>query len=133
MAMQINDDLIVVRDSELHGKGLFTLTEIQQGTVIMKIIGEEIDEDECIKREIEGNNVYIFYKDENKYVDTINTKKIKYINHNCDCNCYVDEDQQGNLILVAKSDIKTDEELTIDYGYDEIYIECNCENCENKL
>ncbi len=130
--MQFIEDLIVVKDSNLHGKGLFTLSDIPQRTVIMKIIGDEIDENECIRRENEEDNVYIFYKDENKYIDTINSDKIKFINHNCDCNCYIDEDDEGNLILVALRNISVGEELTIDYGYDEIYSSCSCNSCDNK-
>jgi SET domain-containing protein len=99
----------------------------------MEIVGEEIDENECIRRENEENNVYIFYKDDNTYIDAKNSEKIKYINHSCDYNCYVDEDENGDLILVSARDIKNGEELTIDYGYDEIYENCNCNECDEKI
>jgi SET domain-containing protein len=126
-------DYIAVLDSNLHGKGIFTKIDIPKGTVIMQIIGEEIDVNECIRRENEENNVYIFYKDDNTYIDAKNSEKIKYINHSCDYNCYVDEDENGNLILVAAREIKNGEELTIDYGYDEIYENCNCNECDEKI
>lgn len=130
--MLIDLEQIIVKDSDLHGKGIFTEVDISKDTVIMKILGEEIDESECIRRENEENNVYIFYKDDNTYIDTINSDKIKFINHNCDCNCYIDEDKDGTLILVAIRDIKAGEELTIDYGYDDIYDACSCNDCDNK-
>ncbi|MCS7052890.1 MAG: SET domain-containing protein [Ignavibacterium sp.] len=130
--MQFNEELIVVKESTLHGKGIFTSVPINKGTIIMKIIGEIIDEEECIRRENEENNVYIFYKDDNVYIDAKNSEKIKYLNHSCDCNCYVDEDENGDLILVALRDIQKDEELTIDYGYEEIYNDCSCNECDNK-
>ncbi len=125
-------DFILVKKSKLHGYGIFTEIDIPKGTSILKIFGDEIDENECVRRENEENNVYIFYKDDNKYIDTKNSDKIKYINHNCDCNCYVDEDEEGNLILVASRNIYSGEELTIDYGYEDIYSSCNCNNCDNK-
>lgn len=131
--MQFNEELIVVKESTLHGKGIFTSVPIRKGTIIMKIIGEIIDEEECIRRENEENNVYIFYKDDNVYIDAKNSEKIKFLNHSCDCNCYVDEDENGDLILVALRDIQKDEELTIDYGYEEIYNDCSCNECDNKL
>jgi len=131
--MSFYSDYIFVKESNLHGKGLFSDIDIPKGSVIMKIIGDEIDENECVRRENEENNVYIFYKDENKYIDTINSDKIKFINHNCDNNCYVDEDENGDLILVAQRNIYSGEELTIDYGYDDIYDACSCNECDNKV
>lgn len=129
--MSLNNS-IIVKESNLHGKGIFTEIDIPKDSIIMKIIGEEIDENECIRRENEEDNVYIFYKDDNKYIDTKNSDKIKFINHNCDYNCHIDENADGDLILVASRDIFAGEELTIDYGYDEIYTNCSCIECDNK-
>lgn len=126
-------DYTIVKDSDVHGKGLFTTHTIKQEQIIMIIDGEIIDADECVRREEEENNVYIFWKDDNTYIDTFMTEKIRYINHSCNSNCYIDEDDYSNLILVAARDIAAGEELTIDYGYEEIYDECCCINCENKL
>ena len=93
----------------------------------MLIEGEVISEEECIRREEDGN-VYIFWN-EDSYIDTFNTKKIKYINHKCDFNCEVLEADNNGLMLAASRDIKAGEELTIDYGYDEIYEACRCSLC----
>jgi SET domain-containing protein len=131
--MTFNDDFIVVCQSQLHGKGLFTKKQIEKGTIIIKIIGEEVDELECIRRENEENNVYIFYKNDNCYVDVSNNEKLRYLNHSCKSNCYVDEDQNGELVLIASRDIEAYEELTIDYGFDEIYQLCKCDDCNNKI
>ncbi len=132
MNMSSFSDYILVKQSKLHGKGIFSSVFIPEGTEILKIIGEEISEGECIRRENEEDNVYIFYKDDNTYIDTKNSDKVKFINHSCDYNCLVDEDDSGNLILVAAKNISPDEELTIDYGYDDIYSNCSCNDCENK-
>ena len=119
---------IEVRDSEIHGFGIFTNSFIPKGSVIMIIEGEVIDEAECIRRENEENNVYIFWN-ENSYIDTIKTDKIKYINHDCDYNCEVADRDENSLLLVASRDILYHEELTIDYGYEEIYDYCSCNTC----
>ena len=121
------ENYLYVYDSGIHGKGLFTNIDIPENSEIMVIGGELISEEECIEREAEGN-VYIFWNDQN-YIDTIKTEKIKYINHNCDFNCDVIEADEGGLILIAYRDIKAGEELTIDYGYEEIYQYCQCKNC----
>lgn len=125
-----NEDFIQVRPSGIHGQGLFALTDIHEGTNIMVISGEVISEDECVRREDEENNVYIFWNEDN-YIDTSNTDKIKYINHNCDCNCEVTDRDDESLFLAATRDIHAGDELTIDYGYDEIYDYCTCTVCIN--
>ncbi len=121
------EENIEVKQSNIHGKGLFTHKFIPKGQEIMIISGEVIDEKECIRRE-EENNVYIFWNGDS-YIDTSNTEKIKYINHNCDFNCEVLDRDESSLLLVAYKDIKPGEELTIDYGYEEIYKACSCTLC----
>ena len=121
------ENLLIVKDSGIHGKGLFSTVDIAEGSKIFVIEGEAISEEECIKREADGN-VYIFWNESN-YIDTSMTNKIKYINHNCDCNCDVLENDEESLMLVAYRDIKAGEELTIDYGYEEIYELCQCKIC----
>lgn len=126
--INLRNDLIEVKESDIHGKGIFALADIPEGTPVLVIEGEVISEAECIRREEEENNVYIFWNGDN-YIDTANTYVIKYINHNCDCNCDVLENDAETLLLSAARDIKTGEELTIDYGYEEIYQTCNCTEC----
>ena len=128
---QVSEDyenFIEVRVSKIHGKGLFTTVDIPEESLVMVISGEVISEKECVRREDEEGNVYIFWNGDN-YIDTFNTAKIKYINHNCDYNCDVIDGDGKSLILTAYRDIKAGEELTIDYGYDEIYEYCTCSLC----
>lgn len=124
-------DNLTVKDSSVHGMGLFSNVDHKEGQLITIINGELINGDECVRREDEGN-VYIFYKDEDEYIDAANHSQLRYLNHSCNYNCDIDEDENGNLILFASQSIKSGEELTIDYGYDDIYDYCSCNNCENK-
>lgn len=124
------EKLIYVKDSAVHGKGIFAGIGIPEGELIMAIRGEVISGDECERREEEENNVYIFWNGDT-YIDTAETEKIKYINHDCDPNCEVDDNDEESLLLYAARDIKAGEELTIDYGYDEIYDNCNCYSCSS--
>ncbi len=130
MSKEFLEDKLEARESAIHGMGVFTTIPIPKDEVIMRITGDVIDEDECCRREEEENNVYIFYNGDN-YIDVLNTPVIKYINHECDYNCYVDEGDETSLLLYAYRDIQPGEELTIDYGYDEIYDLCGCEICSN--
>jgi SET domain-containing protein len=123
------EEQLEAKDSSIHGMGVFTKILIPQDSVIMRITGEVIDEDECCRREDEENNVYIFYNGDDNYIDVANTEVIRYINHECNCNCYIDDGDEASLLLCAARDIQAGEELTIDYGYEEIYDLCSCEEC----
>ncbi|NUN08087.1 MAG: SET domain-containing protein [Ignavibacteriaceae bacterium] len=129
--MKIEESNVIVAPSGIHGDGIFTAVDIPEGAKVMVISGEVIDSDECERRENEENNVYIFWNGDN-YIDVSMTGKIKYINHNCDANCHVEDRNESSLWLVASRDIKSGEELTIDYGYDEIYESCSCGGCEDE-
>jgi len=119
---------LFVKESGIHGKGIFTSFDIKAEDEILIIKGEVITETECVRREEDEANVYIFWNGDN-YIDVSNTDKIKYINHSCSYNCEVQERDDESLWLVASSDIKAGEELVIDYGYDEIYESCTCDVC----
>jgi len=121
------ENFLYVTESGIHGAGLFTSIKITEGQKIIIIKGETISGDECERRE-EFGNVYIFWNGEN-YIDTAMTDKIKFINHNCSYNCDIFDRDEESLFLIADRDIEPDEELTIDYGYDEIYELCQCEIC----
>ena len=121
------EKLLYVSDSGIHGAGLFTSVKISAGQNIMVIKGESISGDECERRE-EFGNVYIFWNGDN-YIDTSMTDKIRYINLNCRYNCDIIDRDEESLLLIAARDIDPDEELTIDYGYEEIYEVCQCEIC----
>ena len=127
------EEFTYVKSSGIHGAGIFTSVDIPAESKIMEIKGEIISGDECERREEEEDNVYIFWYDDETYIDTNNTEKIKYINHNCESNCVVEEDIGVRLYLYTDREIKAGEELTIDYGYEDIYEECNCEKCSQEL
>ncbi len=117
------ENLVYVKESGIHGLGLFSSIKISAGETIMIIKGEAISGDECERREEDENNVYIFWNGDDCYIDTAMTDKIKYINHKCDYNCEVADGDETSLLLVATRDIEPNEELTIDYGYEEIYVD----------
>lgn len=124
---------VFVKDSPIEGKGIFLNCDVTKDELLMIIQGETISGKECERREEEEDNVYIFWNGR-YYIDTAMTDKIKYINHSCTPNCDVLDRDKNSLNLVAKRDIRNGEELTIDYGYDEIYEVCRCEVCrENNV
>ncbi len=122
-----NPDYIIVLDSPIQGKGIFITKPCQAGEVLMIISGETINAEECLRREEEAN-VYIFYNDDDTYIDTAMTEKIRYINHSCEPNAEVKDRDRDSLYLVASRSIEAGEEITIDYDYEEIYEMCFTRN-----
>lgn len=126
------EDNVYVKESPIEGKGIFINSDVPCDELVMIIQGETITGKECERREEEENNVYIFWNGR-YYIDTAMTDKIKFINHSCTPNCDVLDRDKDSLNLVANRDIKTGEELTIDYGYEEIYEVCRCDKCRDKI
>ena len=125
------ENKVLVKDSQIHGKGIFAKVNIPKDELVMVIKGELITGKECERREEENNNVYIFWNGR-YYIDTVKTKKIKYINHDCEPNCYVLDRDKESLNLVSRKELKKGDEITMDYGYEEIYENCTCQTCAGK-
>jgi uncharacterized protein len=123
------EEYITVKDSELHGKGIFSNINIPSNETIMIIDGEVINENECVRREEEEGNVYIFWNGD-QYIDSSKKDKIKFINHRCEPNCYIDDRDDNSLYLITQDEIKAGDEITIDYDYEEIYDNCRCIVCQ---
>lgn len=116
-----------VRQSPIHGRGVFASRFIRKGTRIIQYIGELIDKEESNRRGLElmeearltgGASVYIF--DLNDRWDLDGNKEYndaRLINHSCEPNAEMlnEEDQ---LWLYALRDILPGEEISFDYGYD---------------
>ncbi|MCI0507853.1 MAG: SET domain-containing protein-lysine N-methyltransferase [Gammaproteobacteria bacterium] len=93
--------LVYVKDSMIHGKGLFARKSIKAGAVIGEIEG--------IPASIDGP--YVLWLDDDKHGIEVQNL-FKYINHNARPNaCYYDD-----LTVVALRDIEKGEEITHHYG-----------------
>ncbi len=94
-------DLVIVKDSPIHGKGLFAKTAIKKGTVIGTLEGKSCKQD--------GPHVLWMNDGQDKFKVT---NDLKYINHNKRANvAYYDD-----FTVVALKNIKADQELLHDYG-----------------
>ncbi len=131
MTCNFDNEFIEIKESLVHGKGLFAKKDIPEDTYICKIEGEFIDEDECVRREEDESNNYIFWHSDTNYID-VSKNFLRFINHDCNPKCYIDDGDDTTLSLIASVDILAGEELTIDYEYDEIYEYCNCSQCSEK-
>ena len=97
---------VVVKESELHGKGLFAGEVINKGQLIGKVKGRKTRKD--------GPHVLWLDNDDDCAVGIHVTCSLKYINHSKQANvCYL-----ADRRVLALKDIRVDEELTHDYGDD---------------
>jgi hypothetical protein len=132
-----------VRNSEIHGRGVYAAEAIEKETQIIEYIGEYIDKDESEKRawdqaavaeETGDAAVYIFTLDKKWDIDgNVPWNDARLINHSCEPNCeaWIEEDQ---IFIYALRDIEAGEELTFDYGFDIDCFEdhpcrCGSDNC----
>jgi SET domain-containing protein len=127
-----------VRRSGIHGRGLFAVCDIPEGTCLIEYVGERIDKAESNRRgweqidraKVTGEaGVYIFVLDDDWDIDgKVPENAARLINHSCDPNCeaYVEDDA---IWIASTREIRKDEELYFNYGFDlETYEEhpCRC-------
>ena len=93
---------VYVKDSSIHGKGLFAKTDISAGTVIGEVVAKSTIDD--------GPHVLWLDDSEDSGVEVV--CDFRFINHSKQPNaCYYDD-----LTVVALRDIGKDEEITHHYG-----------------
>ncbi len=108
-----------VRESPVHGRGLFALEDIPWGKKIKEYTGKIISDEEAKKRAKKGAAA-IMELEQDKNIDGFDGGNgAAYANHNRENpNCFVLR-QKGKVWLVAGIEgIKAGEELTYDYGSD---------------
>jgi uncharacterized protein len=109
-----------VRNSPIHGRGVFALRRISKGTRIVEYKGELITDDEADRRYAHlhehSPHTMLFSLENNLVIDaTQRGNSGRWINHSCSPNCQVEE--EGTKIFIdARRDIRPGEELTYDYN-----------------
>jgi uncharacterized protein len=111
---------VTVRQSGVHGKGVFAVKSIAKGDKVMEYKGERISWKEALRRHPhnpkEPNHTFYFALDDGRVIDgKIDGNSAKYINHSCAPNCEAEE-VEGRVFIHARRDIEPGEELNYDYG-----------------
>jgi SET domain-containing protein len=112
--------LYVVRDSKIHGKGVFAARRIPAGTRIVEYKGERISTEEADRREAakpaDCFHTFFFSLEDGQIIDGgVRGSDARWINHSCAPNCEAQEDE-GRVFIYALRDIRRGEELNYDYG-----------------
>lgn len=124
---------LIIRKSNISGRGVFTTSVIGKGVKILDYGGELIDKAEKLRRESEydkwyGNFYFYGLQDEKHFIDaTMKGNMARYINHSCDPNCEVIEVVTKKKIRIrAIRRISIMEELTLDYKLENATDRCKC-------
>ena len=126
-----------VRESKIHGRGLFATADVAKGEVVAVKGGHIVTRKQL--REITpklgpveiqiGDDLFIApVTDEERELSML------YSNHSCDANLGM----RGEITFVAMRDIRAGEELTHDWGVtddDDYSVQCKCgaANCRKTL
>jgi len=135
----VNSVLIEVRNSAVHGRGVFALAPITKGTRIIEYLGERVShkaaDDRYEDHDVNDNHTFLFIVDKNTVIDAaVDGNDARFINHQCEGNCE-SVIAYRRVFIDAARDIAAGEELGYDYeigrekddppNVDEIYA-CRC-------
>ena len=111
---------VVVRNSSIHGRGVFALRRIPKGTRIIEYKGKLITDKEADRRysrmHEHSPHTMLFSLEGGWVIDaTRRGNSARWINHSCAPNCEIEEEGQ-RIFIEARRDIRLGDELTYDYN-----------------
>jgi uncharacterized protein len=120
---------VVVRNSPIHGRGVFAVRRIEPGEVIIDGCREVVSDD-AIESLPEGERVFLAVMEDR---NILMKPPARFVNHSCDPNAR-GTDRHDVAIRV----IEAGEEVTVDYVAEQapgLRLDCNCgaPNCRGLL
>jgi SET domain-containing protein len=110
-----------VRRSQIHGRGVYALTDLEPDEFLLEYQGEVIPWETAHARYEEradgdGSLTYFFDRGDGTVIDgESNGNSARYINHGCEPNCEA-IDVSGRIYIHALKGIRAGEELLLDYA-----------------
>ena len=135
----VTSPLVEVRDSPVHGRGVFAVAAIRKGTRILEYLGERLSHQAADARyddhDVNDNHTFLFIVDKHTVIDAgVGGNDARFINHQCAGNCE-SVIQHRRVFIDAARDISPGDEIGYDYeigrekddpsNVDEIYA-CRC-------
>jgi uncharacterized protein len=110
---------IQVRDSSVHGRGVFATRRIEKGERIMEYLGERVSHEEADRRyeskEENDSHTFLFIVDSKTVIDAgVDGNDARFFNHSCDPNCESVVEKRRVYIEAIRA-IEPGEEMTYDY------------------
>jgi SET domain-containing protein len=150
MSKNGREPLYVVRNSGIHGRGVFAARRIRKGTRIVEYTGERISDKEADRRyddtRMKRHHTFLFTLDSRTVIDGAIDRgggDASYINHSCDPNC--EAVITGKRIFIhALRGIEPGAELAYDYQYERTgnndaklekfyFCKCGAPNCRGSI
>ena len=115
---------IEVRNSEVHGRGVFSTRNIKKGERIIEYLGDRVSHAEADRRyeskDENDSHTFLFIVDSKTVIDAgVDGNDARFFNQSCDPNCESTVEKR-RVFIDALRDIEPGEELTYDY---QIYLE----------
>lgn len=117
----------IIKDSIVHGRGLYAARDIRKGERALEYVGEKISKAESERRaaiilersRITGQGaVYIFTLNKTHDIDgSVDWNDARLVNHSCDPNCEA-QIIRGRIWYIALRPIPEGTELSVNYGFD---------------
>jgi uncharacterized protein len=139
---------IQVRDSSVHGRGVFATRRIEKGERIMEYLGERVSHEEADRRyenkEENDSHTFLFIVDSKTVIDAgVEGNDARYFNHSCNPNCESVVEKRRVFIEAIRT-IEPGEEMTYDYqiykeegdpeNIDEVFAcRCGFANCRGTM
>ena len=140
--------MIEVRNSPIHGAGVFALRRIRKGTVVVEYLGDRVSHEEVDERYADkldtDSHTFLFTVNSKIVIDAgRNGNEARFINHACDPNCE-STIKNKRVFIEAIRTIQPGEELNYDYAIgrdpddapnvDEIFAcRCGSANCRGSM
>ena len=111
--------LYKVRNSKIHGRGVFAARRIRKGTRVIEYVGERVSHAEADRRyehkADDDNHTFLFIVDGRTVIDAgVDGNEARFINHACDPNCETVIEKRRVFIYAVRT-IQPGEELSYDY------------------
>jgi hypothetical protein len=116
------DAKIAVRESKIHGRGVYAARKLTKGERIIEYTGRRIRWAEADKIPSadpnDPNHTFLFALADGKTVIDAarGGNSSRWINHSCAPNCETEESESARVFIHALRDIRRGEELNYDYG-----------------
>lgn len=115
-----------IRNTKHKGRGVFVKQDVPKGTIVAEYVGEIIS---ILEVDIRKYGEYLMaYDDTSCIIPDLNKTGAHLINHSCEPNCWI-VNEGKHIYFKAIRDIKSYEELTIDYLYPPLSL--GCTNCSH--
>jgi SET domain-containing protein len=110
----------VVRNSPIHGRGVFASRTIRKGETIIEYRGDRTTWKIALERPPSDpdnpHHTFFFETSEGVVIDAgVRGNAARWINHSCNANCQSYEDDDDRVFIEAVRTIRAGEEITYDY------------------